>query len=183
MIRERHPGKSHIKHFITYILLSNTSLVAKSCIARFFDDDACKLSALSDCSTGPPPPPPWRTQSRPCRHSSQTPAVHGADYLAAFTRFSNERLIAVGKFERSVKHHLSMFSKFGFRVPRCNRNDTFVRAFIKSLPFFGYHRASAVGNVAGDCTKRGQRHSAASRGLSGSVGFGRHRRARFVGRS
>ena len=45
---------------IPYILLSNVffnvSLVAKLCIVRFFDDDACNLSVLSYCSTGLSPP-------------------------------------------------------------------------------------------------------------------------------
>ena len=38
------------------ILLCNASLVTKSCIARFVEDDAFNLSALSGCSTGPSPP-------------------------------------------------------------------------------------------------------------------------------
>ena len=41
---------------IPNILLSNASVVTKSCIARFVEDDAFNLSALSDCSTGPSPP-------------------------------------------------------------------------------------------------------------------------------
>ena len=64
--------------------------------------------------------------------------------------------MAVGKFERSEKDHLSMFSKLGLCVRQCNRNDTFLRAFVKSLPFFASRRASAVGNVAGDCIWRDQ---------------------------
>ena len=54
------------------------------------------------------------------------------------------------KIQRNVKYHLSMSSKLGFRVPRWNRNDTFLREFVKSLLFFASHRASAVGNVARD---------------------------------
>ena len=41
---------------LPHILLSNASLVAKSCIARFVEDDAFNPSALSDCSTGLSPP-------------------------------------------------------------------------------------------------------------------------------
>ena len=38
------------------ILLSDASMVTKSCIARFVDDDAFNPCALSNCSTGPSPP-------------------------------------------------------------------------------------------------------------------------------
>ena len=38
------------------ILLSDASLVTKSYIARFVDDDAFNPSALSNCSTGPSSP-------------------------------------------------------------------------------------------------------------------------------
>ena len=38
------------------ILLSNASLVTKSSIAQFVDDDTFNTSSLSDCSTGPSPP-------------------------------------------------------------------------------------------------------------------------------
>ena len=41
---------------LPHILLSNASLVTKSCIARFVEGDAFNPSALSDCSTGPSPP-------------------------------------------------------------------------------------------------------------------------------
>ena len=94
------------------------------------------------------PLPHWSTQSRPCRHSRPTPAVYGPAYVTVFARFPNKWFIAVGKFERNMKYHLSMSSKLGFRVTRWNRNDTFSRAFIKSLLFFASHRDSAVGNVA-----------------------------------
>ena len=107
MIRE---GYGQIAHqTLPNILLSNASLVTKSCIARFIDDDTFNPSTLSDCSTGPSPP--WRAQSRPCRHSTATPAVYGPAYLAALARFPNKRLIACGKFARNVKHHLSMSLK------------------------------------------------------------------------
>ena len=124
------------------------------------------------------PLPHWRTQSRPCRHSRPTPAVYDPAYLAVFARFPNKRLIAAGKFERNVKHHLSMFFKLGFRVPRWNRNDTFLRAFVKSLLFFASHRASAVGNVARDCTSWGRYRGASARGQSvWAAAEGRGRRA------
>ena len=53
MIREEFGQMAH--QTLPNILLSNASLVAKSCIARFVDDDAFNPSALSDCSTGPSP--------------------------------------------------------------------------------------------------------------------------------
>ena len=57
MIRE---GYGQIAHqTLPNILLSNASLVTKSCIAQFVKDDAFNLSALSDCSTGPSPPPAY----------------------------------------------------------------------------------------------------------------------------
>ena len=69
--------------------------------------NAFNLSALNDCSTGPSPH--WRMQSRPCRHPRPTPAVHDPAYFAAFARFPNKQLIAVGKFERSVEENLTIF--------------------------------------------------------------------------
>ena len=54
MIREKCGQMAH--QTLPNILLSNASLVTKSCIARFVDDDAFNPSALSDCSTGPSPP-------------------------------------------------------------------------------------------------------------------------------
>ena len=82
------------------------------------------------------PLPHWRTESRPCRHPRPTPAVHSPAYLAAFARFPNKRLIAVGKFERNVKDHLSTFLKCRFHVFCCSRNDTFLRTFVNTLSFF-----------------------------------------------
>ena len=41
---------------LPHILLSNASLVTKSCIVWFVEGDAFNPSALSDCSTGPSPP-------------------------------------------------------------------------------------------------------------------------------
>ena len=50
-------GYGQIAHqTLLNILLSNASLVTKSCIARLVEDDAFNLSVLSDCSTGPSPP-------------------------------------------------------------------------------------------------------------------------------
>ena len=50
-------GYGQIAHqTLPNILLSKASLVTKSCIARFVEDDAFNLSALSDCSTGPSSP-------------------------------------------------------------------------------------------------------------------------------
>ena len=125
------------------------------------------------------PLPHWRTQSQPCRHSRPTPAVYDPAYLALFARFPNKRLIAVGKFECNVKYHLFMSSKLEFRVPRWNRNDTFLRAFVKRLLFFfASHRASAVGNVARDSTSWGRHRGASARGQSvWAAAEGRGRRA------
>ena len=88
------------------------------------------------------PLPHWRTESQPCRHPRPTPAVHSPAYLAAFPRSANKRLIAVGKFERNVKDHLSMFLKPRFHVLRCSRNDTFLRAFVNILSFLGLRQAA-----------------------------------------
>ena len=41
---------------LPHILLSNASLVTKSCIARFVEGDVFNPSALNNCSTGPSPP-------------------------------------------------------------------------------------------------------------------------------
>ena len=125
---------------LPHILLSNASLVTKSCIARFVEGDASNPSALSDCSTGPSPH--WRTQSQPYRHTRPAPAVHGPAYFAAFARSANKRLIAVGKLERNVKDHLSMFLNLRFRVLRRSRNHTFLRAFVNTLSFFGLRQAA-----------------------------------------
>ena len=156
------------------ILLSDASLVTKSYIVRFVDDDAFNPRVTA----ARVPLPRWRTESRLCRHPRLTPAVHSPAYLAAFAQFPNKRLIAVGKFERNVKYHLSMSSKLGFRVPRWNRNDTFLRAFVKSLLFFASHRASAVGNAARDSTSWGRHRGASARGQSAwAAAEGRGRRA------
>ena len=128
------------------------------------------------------PLPRWRTESRPYRHSRPTPAVYGRPIWPLFAQFPNKRLIAVGKFERIVKYHLSMSSKLGFRVPRWNRNDTFLRAFVKSLLFFASHRVSAVGNVARDSTSWGRHRGASARGQSvWAAAEGRGRRAVLTG--
>ena len=127
------------------------------------------------------PLPHWPTQSRPCRHPMPTPAVHSPVYLAAFARFPNKRLIAVGKFERSVKDHLSLFLKLRFRVFRRIGNDTFLRAFVKSLLFFASHRTSAVGNGARDSTSWERRRGASAGGQSvWAAAEGRGRRAELT---
>ena len=48
----------------------------------------------------------------------------------------------VGKFERHLKDHLSMSVKIKFHILRRNRNDTFLRAFVNSLPFSGICQAA-----------------------------------------
>ena len=82
------------------------------------------------------PLPHWRTQSRPYRHPRPAPAVHGPAYFVAFARSANKRLIAVGKFERNVKDHLSMFLKLRFHVLRCSRNHTFFACICKYFVVF-----------------------------------------------
>ena len=146
---------------LPHILLSNASLVTKSCIARFVEGDASNSSALSDSSTGPSPPLAHAKST--LSPSQATPAVRGPAYFAAFARSANKRLIAVGKFERNVKDHPSMSSKLGFRVPRWKRNDTFLHAFVKRLLFFASHMVSVVGNVARDSTGWARRRSASAR--------------------
>ena len=54
MMREEYGQMAH--QTLPNILLSNASMVTKSCIARFVDDDAFNPCALSNCSTGPSPP-------------------------------------------------------------------------------------------------------------------------------
>ena len=88
------------------------------------------------------PLPHWRTQSRRYRHPRPAPAGHGPAYFAAFARSANKRLIAVGKFEHNVKDHPSIFYKRRFRVLRRSRNDTFLRAFLNTLSFFGLRQAA-----------------------------------------
>ena len=53
MIREEYGQMAH--QTLPNILLSNASMVTKSCMARFVDDDAFNPSTLSNCSTGPSP--------------------------------------------------------------------------------------------------------------------------------
>ena len=65
-----------------------------------------------------------------------------AYYFAAFAQFPKKWLIAVGKFERHMKDHLSMSQKLRFRILRCNRNETFVRAFVNILTFSGLRQAA-----------------------------------------
>ena len=54
MIREEYGQMAH--QTLPSILLSNASMVTKSCIARFVDDDAFSPCALRNCSTDPSPP-------------------------------------------------------------------------------------------------------------------------------
>ena len=120
---------------LPHILLSNASLVTKSCIGRasLGLSRATHLIRARWVTAARVPLPHWRTQSRPYRHPGPAPAVYSPAYLAAFARFANKRLIVVGKFECNVKYHLSMSSKLGLRVPRWKRNDTFLRAFVKKI--------------------------------------------------
>ena len=131
MIREEYGQMAH--QTLPNILLSNASLVTKSCIARFVDDDAFNPCALSNCSTGPSPPLAHRKSTL---SSFQTNAGSLRPGLFGRVRSISEQTARRSrKFERNVKYHLSMSSKLGFRDPRWNRNDTFLRAFVKSLLF------------------------------------------------
>ena len=67
-----------------------------------------------------------------------------AYYFAAFAKFPKKRLITVGKFERHMKDHLSMSHKLRFRILRCNRNDTFLRAFVNFCRFLAFARRPNV---------------------------------------
>ena len=160
MIREEYGQMAH--QALPNILLSNASMVTKSCIARFVDDDAFNPCALSNCSTGPSPPLLAHGKSTLSSFQANAGCLRPGPF-GRFAQFPNKRLIAVGKFERSAKYHLSMSSKLGFCVPRWNRNDTFLRAFVKSLLFFASHTASAVGNAARDSTSWGRHRPAVSR--------------------
>ena len=138
MIREEYGQMAH--QTLPNILLSDARLVTKSYIARFVDDDAFNPSALSNCSTGPSPPlAHGKSNLSPSQANAGCPRP---GYLAAFARFPNERFIAVGKFERNVKDHLSMFLKLRFHNLRCSRNGRFVRAFVNILSFLGLRQAA-----------------------------------------
>ena len=141
MIREEYGQMAH--QTLPNILLSN--LVTKSCIAWFVDDDAFNPSALSNCSMGPSPPLAHGKSTLPVvaiAGQRRLSTTRRPAYLAAFARFPNKRFIAVGKFECDVKDHLSMFWTLRFRVLRCSRNCTFLRAFVNTLSFFGLRQAS-----------------------------------------
>ena len=109
-------------------------MVTKSCIAQFVEGDAFNPSALSDYSTGPSPVLAHaKSTLSPFQASAGCPR---AGLFASFARSANKRLIAVGKFERNVKDHLSMFLKLRFHVLQRSRNDTFLRAFVNTLSSF-----------------------------------------------
>ena len=80
MIREEYGQMAH--QTLPNILLSNASLVTKSCIARFVEGDAFSPSALSDCSTGPSPP---LAHAKSTLSPSQTSA--GCPRASLFCRF------------------------------------------------------------------------------------------------
>ena len=142
----RDTGKSYVKRFLTSCsvtlawLRSHASLGCRWRMTTHLTRARWATAARVHL-------PHCRARSRPCRHSKPTLAVYGPTYIAALARFPNKRLITVGKFERNVKYQLSMSSKLWFHVPSCNRNDTFLRAFVNGLSLFAY-KASAVGNVA-----------------------------------
>ena len=120
---------------LPHILLSNASLVTKSCIARFVEGDAFDPSALSDCSTGPSPP---LTHAKSTLSPSQASA--GCPRAGLFCRF---RSICEQTAHRSRKIRAQCerppihVRKLRFRVLRRSRNDTFLRAFVNTLSFFG----------------------------------------------
>ena len=92
---------------LPHILLSNASLVTKSCIARFVEGDAFNPSALSDCSTGPSPP---LAHAKSTLSPSQASA--GCSQAGLFCRFRSiceQTAHRSRKFERNVEDHLSMF--------------------------------------------------------------------------
>ena len=116
-------GKWHIKRFLTSCSVTLSWLRSRTSLGLSMTTHLTRARWVTAAWV---PLPRWHTESRPCRHPRPTPAVHSPAYLAAFARFSNKQFIAVGKFERNVKDHLSMFLKLRFHVLRCSRNGTFV---------------------------------------------------------
>ena len=114
--------------------------------------------------------PHWRTESRPCRHPRPTSAVYGPAYLAAFVGFPKKMLIAVGKFERNAKYHLSMSSKLGCCVPRCKRIATFLRASLDTILHIGHFPASLSVSMTIDSALP-QRHGMPSTYGTGSSSY------------
>ena len=137
MIREEYGQMAH--QTLPNILLSDASLVTKSCIARFVDDDAFNPSALSDCSTGPSPP---LAHAKSTLSPSQ--ATAGCPRPGLFGRF---RSISEQTVHRSRKIRaqceippIHVLKTQGFL--RCSRNGTFVRPFVNILSFLGLRQAA-----------------------------------------
>ena len=75
MIPEEYGQMAH--QTLSNILLSDASLVTKSYIARFVDDDAFNPSALSNCSTGHSPPLAHRKSSFQANAGCLRPCLFG----------------------------------------------------------------------------------------------------------
>ena len=114
------------------ILLSNASLVTKSCIARFVDDDAFNASALSDCSTGPSPP---LAHAKSSWSPSQTNA--GCPQPGLFSRFRSisEQTVYRGRKIRAQCERPPI-RLFKTQVSCPSAQYLQMRAFVNTLSFF-----------------------------------------------
>ena len=137
MIRERY-GQI-VYETLPHILLSNASLVTKSCIARFVEGDAFNPSALSDCSTGSSPPLAHGKSTL-----SPSEASAGCSRAGLFGRFCSiceqtaHRIRKIrAQCERSPIHVLKTFVSFG-----AVEMTHFLRAFVNTLSFFGLRQAA-----------------------------------------
>ena len=117
------------------ILLSYASLVTKSYIARFCNDDACKPSDLSGCGAG-------HSSSMAHAKSALSPfrANAGRPRPGLFSRFRSifgQTVKHSRKINASVKDYLSMFFLNQLSCPSAlDGSDSFFNAFVKSFAFF-----------------------------------------------
>ena len=128
------------------ILLSDASLVTKSYIARFVDDDAFNPSALSNCSTGLSP---QLAHGKSTLSPSQANA--GCRQPGLFSRFrsiSEQTVHRSRKIRAQCERPPIHVLKTQVSCPRCSRNGTFVRAFVIFCRFWAFARRFNVR----DCT-------------------------------
>ena len=100
LIYGRNAGKWHIKRFLTSCSVTLAWLRSHASLGLSM---TTHLSRARWVTAARVPLPHWRTESRLCRHPRPTPAVHSPAYLAAFARFPNKRLIAVGNWSAMWK--------------------------------------------------------------------------------
>ena len=138
MIREEYGQMAH--QTFPNILLSDASLVTKSYIARFVDDDAFNPSALSNCSTGPSPPLAHRKSTlSPSQANAGCPQP---DLFGRFRSISEQTVHRSRKIQAQCERPPIHVLKLRFHVLRCSRNGTFVRAFVNILSFLGLRQAA-----------------------------------------